>query len=72
MELTTTPTLALIALFGALAAFCGWRGSIPPSFKNGRPRMIPWRPLMVVFAVVALAFLAHLGALLGFSQDRSY
>ena len=57
-------TLGLIAAFIATGVFCGWRGALPPDFKRG-PRVIPWRPLMVVCAVGVMLLLAHVGTLLG-------
>ncbi len=56
---------------GALAfgAFCGWRGARPPDFTKG-PRLIPWRGLMLLSAVVVLAMLVHLANLAGVKTGR--
>ena len=51
MDMTLCASLAGALL--ALAAFAGWRGARPPDPRRG-PRMIPWRPLMLVFATGAL------------------
>ena len=67
--MSMTVTLALIAAFLAAGVFCGWRGSLPPTFKNG-PRMIPWRPLMVVNALIVVVLMAHVGGLLGVGGTR--
>lgn len=67
MDLTTT--LAATAAFVGLAAFAGWRGARPPDLIKG-PRMIPWRPIMVVSAAVVLYLLVHLAALAGIYHDR--
>ena len=56
-------TLGVIAVLTALAAFCGWRGALPPNFIKG-PRMIPWRPLMAIFATFAMLLLVHVATLL--------
>ena len=59
--------LALVILL--LAAFAGWRGAQPPNLIKG-PRMIPWRPLMIVFATGVVVTGAHLAALLGMMAGR--
>jgi hypothetical protein len=64
MAMTTTAALA--ALFIALAAFCGWRGAKPFDPLKG-PRLMPWRPLMVVFATASLMLVVHLVNLGGFA-----
>ena len=63
MDLITT--LAALGASLALAAFCGWRGARPPNPVKG-VRMMPWRPLMLACAVVALLVAAHLLNLIGF------
>jgi H+/Cl- antiporter ClcA len=63
-------TLALAAAFAAFGAFCGWRGARPPDFKHGRPRMIPWRPLMVGSAAGLLLMLVHAANLVGIHTGR--
>ena len=57
-------TAALAVTFAALAAFCGWRGSIPAAPHRG-PRMAPWRFLMIACAAVVLMLFVHLINLLG-------
>jgi hypothetical protein len=51
-------SLALAAAFAALAVFAGWRGARPPDFRRG-PRMIPWRPIMVIAATVAILLIVR-------------
>ena len=47
----------------------GWRGArIPDPSKN--PRLIPWRPLMVLAAAAVFFLVVHLAALLGFSPEQ--
>lgn len=54
---------ALIMLLAA-AAFCGWRGARPPNIIKG-PRLMPWRPLMMICVVGIILLLVHLLNLLG-------
>lgn len=44
---------AIAVALAALAAFAGWRGARPPNPMKG-PRMIPWRPIMVIAATAAI------------------
>lgn len=62
MDLPFT-VIALIVLL-PLAVFCGWRGARPADILKG-PRMVPWRPLMMVCAVAIMLLLVHLLNLLG-------
>lgn len=64
-----TITLSLLAAFIAAAAFCGWRGALPSNPMKG-PRLIPWRPLMVLSSAGALLMLVHLANLAGFKTGR--
>ncbi|PZR36331.1 hypothetical protein [Caulobacter segnis] len=57
-------TLAACALFLALAIFCGWRGARPINVLKG-PRLVPWRPLMMVCVVALMLMMVHLANLLG-------
>jgi hypothetical protein len=61
--MTMDATLILLAALASLTAFAGWRGARPPNLVKG-PRMIPWRPLMIVFATGTVVTGAHLAALL--------
>ena len=51
--MTAAPLLAIAAALAALAGFAGWRGARPPDLMKG-PRMIPWRPIMVLAATGAI------------------
>jgi hypothetical protein len=53
------PTLIIAGLTLGLTVFCGWRGAIPLKTIL-KPRMVPWRPLMVVSFVAWVAIMAHL------------
>lgn len=58
-SLGLTPTLILAGLALALTIFFGWRGAIPLKTIL-KPRMVPWRPLMVISFVAWVAIMAHL------------
>jgi Kef-type K+ transport system membrane component KefB len=62
MDLTLTITAATAFLI--LAVICGWRGARPINVLRG-PRMVPWRPLMMVCVVGLMLMLVHLANLLG-------
>lgn len=54
--MTAGPLFAIAVALAALAGFAGWRGARPPDLMKG-PRMIPWRPIMVLAATGAILFL---------------
>lgn len=62
MDLPTT--LAIAGALIAVALFAGWRGARPWDPRRG-PRMIPWRPIMVLAAALAMPFLVHALNLVG-------
>ncbi len=57
-------TIALTATFLILAVVCGWFGARPINVLKG-PRMVPWRPLMMVCVVGLMLMIVHLINLLG-------
>lgn len=57
-------TIAATAVFLVLAVVCGWFGARPINVLKG-PRMVPWRPLMMVCVVALMLFVVHLVNLLG-------
>ena len=57
-------TLSAAVAFLALALVCGWLGARPINVLKG-PRMIPWRPLMMICVVGLMLMLVHLANLLG-------
>jgi hypothetical protein len=57
-------TLGAAAVFLVLAVICGWRGARPIDVIKG-PRMIPWRPLMMICVVGLMLMLVHLANLFG-------
>lgn len=61
-------TLTLSLLAGALivAVFAGWRGARPSDFL--KPRMVPWRFIMLLAGALAFLLVIHLGTLLGVPQ----
>jgi hypothetical protein len=62
--MTLPVTAALVLIFAALAALCGWRGAHPADVHRG-PRLIPYRFLMLVFATGCFWMLIHLANLAG-------
>ena len=58
-------TLTLSLLAGALivAVFAGWRGARPSDFL--KPRMVPWRFIMLLAGALVFLLVVHLGTLLG-------
>jgi len=58
-------TLTLSLLAGALivGVFAGWRGARPSDFL--RPRMVPWRFIMLLAGALAFLLVIHLATLLG-------
>ncbi|KQV58237.1 MULTISPECIES: hypothetical protein [unclassified Caulobacter] len=57
-------TIALTVTFLILAVVCGWFGARPINVLKG-PRMVPWRPLMMVCVVGLMLMIVHLINLLG-------
>lgn len=58
-------TLTLSMLAGALivAGFAGWRGARPSDFL--KPRMVPWRFIMLLAGALAFLLMIHIGTLMG-------
>lgn len=58
-------TLTLSLLAGALivGVFAGWRGARPSDFL--KPRMVPWRFVMLLAGALVFLLIVHLGTLLG-------
>jgi hypothetical protein len=58
-------TLTLSLLAGALivAVFAGWRGARASNFL--KPRMVPWRFIMLLAGALVFLLAIHLGTLLG-------
>ena len=61
-------TLALLAAAVIVGVFAGWRGAKPSDFL--RPRMVPWRFVMLLAGALAFLLLIHLGTLLGLRTGR--
>ena len=64
--MSLTLTLWLLAGTLILGGFAGWRGARPSDFL--RPRMVPWRFIMLLSGAMAFLLLVHLGALAGFTR----
>ena len=56
-------TLSLLAGALIVAIFAGWRGARPSDFL--RPRMVPWRFIMLLAGALVFLLIVHLGTLLG-------
>ena len=58
-------TLTLSLLAGALivAGFAGWRGARPSNFL--KPRMVPWRFIMLLAGALTFLLMVHIGTLMG-------
>ena len=62
--MTAGGLFAIALALAALAGFAGWRGARPPNPLKG-PRMIPWRPLMVICATAAILCFATAERMIG-------
>ena len=62
MDLTATAAAAI--LFLILAVLFGWLGARPINILKG-PRLVPWRPLMMICVVGLMLMMVHLVNLLG-------
>ena len=63
-----TTTLVILALAVGLYAYGSWRAAKPADPLN--PRLIPWRPVILVAGVVGLLMLVHLVNLIGFDTGK--
>lgn len=61
--MSMTTTLVLLALAACLFAFGSWVSARPADPLN--PRLVPWRPVLIVAGVAALLLLVHVVNLLG-------
>ena len=59
-------TLWFLASALTVCVFAGWRGARPTDFL--RPRMVPWRFIMLLAGAAIFLLLVHLGALMGFTR----
>lgn len=61
--MSLTLTLSLLAACLVVGVFAGWRGARPVDLS--RPRMVPWRFIMLLCGALGFLLLIHLGALAG-------
>lgn len=61
-------TLGVCAAFAAAFAYASWRAAQPTVF--GKPRLLPWRTIIIVSGFCALVALVHVVNLLGFQTGR--
>jgi hypothetical protein len=69
MDLDLTLTAILGVVCALAAAGCGYMGARAPDPRRG-PRMLPWRFMMLVLALVTLLLASHLLNLLGLKHDQ--
>lgn len=58
-----TATIAILVVAAALFAFGSWRSAQPANPL--KPRLIPWRLVMILSGAVAILMLAHVANLFG-------
>ncbi|MGE0044145.1 MAG: hypothetical protein AB7J28_06735 [Hyphomonadaceae bacterium] len=63
MDLETIITLAVMAAAGVLFAYAQWKAELPPN--PNKPRLLPWRTIIVLSAVLFVLALVHLVNLMG-------
>lgn len=66
--MSLTATLAVLVPAVLLFFYGSWRSAQPADPL--KPRLIPWRPILMVSGVVALLMLAHLVNLFGFETGN--
>jgi hypothetical protein len=69
IQVDWTTTLIVFGLSVVMFAFSSWRAARPAVF--GKVRMIPWTPLSLVCALIAIFMLVHLVNLAGFTTGRN-
>lgn len=62
-------TLVATIVFLVLAVVFGWLGARPINVLKG-PRLMPWRPMMMVCVVGLMLMMVHLINLLGFQTGN--
>lgn len=67
MNLVTT--LVVLAVSAAIFIFGSWRAAKPADPL--RPRLIPWRPIIVFAGAAGLLMLVHLVNLMGFQTGTN-
>jgi hypothetical protein len=61
-------TLSLLAIAASAGSFAGWRGARPADLL--RPRIVPWRFVMLLCFALVFFLLIHLAALVGLAPAR--
>jgi hypothetical protein len=61
-------TLIVLAIACAVFAFAQWRSMQP--VDPLKPRMVPWRVVILVSGAVGIFLLVHLVTMLGLKADR--
>jgi len=61
-------TFAILIPAALLFAYGSWKSAQPADPL--KPRLVPWRPVMIIAAVVALVMLVHVVNTLGFETGN--
>lgn len=67
--MSLTLTLSLLIAAGTLGGYAGWRGAQPVNLA--RPRLVPWRFVMLLCAAFGFLLLIHLAALFGVTRPQA-
>ena len=70
MDFGLIPTVCVLGVALAFSVFCGWMGARPWDIRKG-PRMLPWRFLMLLGAVVVILMIVHLLNQFGVQTGRN-
>ncbi|ESQ81227.1 hypothetical protein AEYBE204_02510 [Asticcacaulis sp. YBE204] len=69
MDMTLPLTLMCLCGFVVLTAVSGWLGARPHDFRSEKPRLMPWRFIMLLSATVTIFLIIHALTLLGLKSD---
>ncbi|MFT3996542.1 MAG: hypothetical protein QM667_03975 [Asticcacaulis sp.] len=67
--MTLELTLIGLAACAALTLVSGWLGARPPDLRLSKPRMVPWRFIMLLAATATILLIVHTLTLLGLKND---
>ncbi|MDC7682813.1 hypothetical protein PQU92_05970 [Asticcacaulis sp. BYS171W] len=67
--MTLPLTLICLGGFALLALVSGWLGARPPDFRSEKPRLMPWRFIMLLSVTVTIILIVHTLTLLGLKSD---
>jgi len=68
--MTLELTLILLAASAGVTVAAGWLGARPPDLRHdSKPRLMPWRLIMLLAATLSIILIAHTLTLLGLKTD---